>query len=208
MAAAGVQALPGKLRDLHGKDRQADPLACAGRQKEKPGRPGRPEAADQAGGQGPGGGPLCGQALRGGLPAAEDAEAGLRGSLPGADGRGVQEGAQEAAEAPGRAAQHHLPQEDPRDPLLRGLGRRRQGRQHPPHRPAPGSPGLRRDAHRLPRAPRAGPPVPLALLDQAAPQRPHLHLRPHLVRPGHGGAAGGLLQRGRLEARLQRDQRV
>ena len=67
---------------------------------------------------------------------------------------------------------------------------------------------LRRDAHRLARAARARPPVPLALLDQTPPQRPLLHLRPHLVRPGHGGAARGLLLRGRLEARLQRDQRV
>ncbi len=37
---------------------------------------------------------------------------------------------------------------------------------------------------------------------------PHRHFRPHLVRPGDGGAPGGLLQRKRLAAGLLRDERV
>ena len=61
----------------------------------------------------------------------------------------VQEGTETAAETHGGTAQHHLPQEDPCDPVLRRLGRCRQGRQHPPRGLSAGSQRLRRDAHRL-----------------------------------------------------------
>jgi hypothetical protein len=47
----------------------------------------------------------------------------------------------------------------------------------------------------------------VALLAAYAAQRPGGHLRPHLVRPRAGRARRGLLQRGRLAARLRRDQR-
>ena len=53
-----------------------------------------------------------------------------------------------------------------------------------------------------------GPPLPVALLDPPAQGRAHRHFRPHLVRPGDGGAPGGLLQRKRLAAGLLRDERV
>ena len=41
-----------------------------------------------------------------------------------------------------------------------------------------------------------------------AQDRPHRHLRQDLVRPGHGGASGGVLLGERLAEGLQRDQRV
>ena len=59
-----------------------------------------------------------------------------------------------------------------------------------------------------PIAPREGPPLPVALLDPPAQGWAHRHFRPHLVRPGDGGAPGGLLQRKRLAAGLLRDERV
>ena len=48
--------------------------------------------------------------------------------------------AEKTAEAPERTAQRHLPEKDPCDHLLRGLGRGRQGRQHPPRGLSAGSP--------------------------------------------------------------------
>ncbi len=53
-----------------------------------------------------------------------------------------------------------------------------------------------------------GPPLSLAILARHSQGRAHHDLRPHLVRPRAGGAGRGLLQRGRLEAGLRRDQPI
>ena len=128
------------------------------------------------------------------LPPGEDAQA--EGHPPGRQDHprgGVQKGAQGAPGAAGPAAQPALPQAGAGHHRLRGLGRRRQGGQHQAPYRGSGPPGLRGASHRQPRAPREGPALPVALLDEAAQGRPHRHFRPHLVRPGDGGAAGGLL---------------
>lgn len=87
------------------------------------------------------------------------------------------------------------------------LGRRGKGRGHPPAHQPPGPQGLQGGSHRLAQRSGEGPPLPLALLEPDAEGRPHRHLRPHLVRPCHGGAHRGLLHRRGVEAGLRRDQR-
>ena len=92
---------------------------------------------------------------------------------------------------------------------LRGLGRRRQGRRHPPGHPVAGGRRLPGDPRR--RADRRGGaplPLPVALLARPAAGRDLRHLRPHLVRPGAGRAGRGLRHRRRVAAGLRRDQRL
>ena len=91
---------------------------------------------------------------------------------------------------------------------VRGHGRRRQGRRHPPHHPGHRRPPVPHHPHRRALRGGAGAALPLAVLAQPAAPGPVRHLRPQLVRPGAGGAGGGLLRRGGLDARLRRDQRL
>ena len=92
--------------------------------------------------------------------------------------------------------------------VFEGCGCRRQGRQHPPHRRRDGCAPVPDHADRRADRGRARPALPVALLAPHAAHGPGRHLRPLLVRPRAGRAGRGLLRRGRLAARLHRDQRL
>ena len=91
---------------------------------------------------------------------------------------------------------------------VRGQRRGRQGRRHPPRHRGARRALLPRHADR--RADRRGAraALPVALLAPPPAARPHRDLRPLLVRPRAGRAGRGLRARGRLDARLRRDQRL
>ena len=92
--------------------------------------------------------------------------------------------------------------------IVRGLGRRRQGRDHPAHGVAARSARLQGVGDRGADPGRAGPPLPLPLLAAAALPRAMGGVRPLVVRPRAGGADRGVRDRGRVAPRLRRDQRV
>ena len=94
------------------------------------------------------------------------------------------------------------------DDRLRGVGRGRQGRQHPAGDRVPRPARLQRDPDRRAQGRRGDAPLPVALLAAAPQGRPPRHLRPHLVRPRAGRARRGLLHRGGVAARLPGDQGV
>jgi len=91
-------------------------------------------------------------------------------------------------------------------PGLRGLRRRGQGRGDPARDGGPGCAALQGGADRGADRGGAGATLPLALLAPGPRRSGRRHLRPDVVRAGARRAGGGLLQRGRLDARLRRDQ--
>ncbi len=95
-----------------------------------------------------------------------------------------------------------LRQKAPGSGGVRGVGRRRQRRQHPPGGRRSRPPRVRGGPHRRPRQDRALPPLSVAVLDPATQRRARGHLRPQLVRPADGRAGRGLLHPGRLAPRL------
>ena len=91
---------------------------------------------------------------------------------------------------------------------LRGLGRLRQGRQHPPDHRGHGPAHLPRHLGRRAHGRGEGPPLPLAVLAPRPARRLRHRLRPLVVRPGAGRARRGLRPARGVEPRLPRDQRL
>ncbi len=171
-------------------DRRADPrrgdtpaARPAGSRRGGDGRPGRPAGRQRPAGAGTG--PVA-AAREGRLP---QAARGVPAAFRPAD---AIQGLRQALAGPG----------------LRRLGCGGQGRDDPPRH---GGAGRARVPDRAGGGPHRGgarPALPVAVLAAHAGTPGHRDLRPHVVRARAGRARRGLLRRGRLDARLRRDQRV
>ena len=91
---------------------------------------------------------------------------------------------------------------------VRGLGRRRQGRHHPPAGLAARPARLQGVADRRTASGGTGAALPVPLLAPPALPRPARGVRPLLVRPRAGGARRGLRRRSGMAPRLRGDQRL